>query len=282
MQFIATGSSSYGMENMFSESLSGRKKVFELYPLTFGEFLTFRGVTYAAKDWRDAPFDTLEYARLSEYYEEYIRFGGFPQVVLAKSHDHKIDILKDIYSSYITIDIRTLADISNERNIALLARLLAERIGGRVEVSKLSQLTGMARQTITDYITLLEKTYLIRTIATHTANVDNQLVKAKKLYFCDTGIANIVTNLSSGAQFENTLSNQLAQEGSVEYFALKGGREIDFVVGAYAYEAKESTGQFDLAALARMARIARLERRRVITRTQPYEFDDCVWGGSIV
>jgi hypothetical protein len=152
IKFIVTGSSSYYLKNLFSESLSGRKKIFELYPLDFGEFLTFKEIPYHADTWKDTSFNNPEYSRLSSYYEEFIRFGGFPQVVLAPEEQQKHDILLDIMSSYVNIDIRSLADFSDERNLYSLAKLLAGRIGSRVEYTKLSSLTGLSRPTVTNYI----------------------------------------------------------------------------------------------------------------------------------
>ena len=95
IKFILTGSSSYYLKNLFTESLSGRKKLFELYPLDFGEFLTFKNVSHKTLDIIDdaKSFSTHEYERLKAYYEEYIEFGGFPSVVLAKSVKEKMDML---------------------------------------------------------------------------------------------------------------------------------------------------------------------------------------------
>src|SRR3990167_3380820 len=213
IKFIVTGSSSYYLKNLFSESLSGRKKLFELFPLDFGEYLTFKEVQHSPLDWREGQFNNLEYNRLSSYYEYYIRFGGFPQVVLAQSEAEKRDILSDIMSSYVNIDIRSLADFSDERNLYSLAKLLAGRVGNRVEYSNLSRLIGISRPTVTNYISFFEKTYLINTVTVHTKSVDREIVKSKKLYFCDTGLANILAELSSGVQFENTLFNQIARLG---------------------------------------------------------------------
>jgi predicted AAA+ superfamily ATPase len=78
IKFIVTGSSSYYLKHLFTESLAGRKKVFELFPLDFGEYLTFKDVYHKDIDSWNQDFNLDEYRRLSGYYEEYIRFGGFP------------------------------------------------------------------------------------------------------------------------------------------------------------------------------------------------------------
>ena len=282
IKFIVTGSSSFYLKNLFSESLSGRKKIFELFPLDFGEFLTFKDIKYSEADWRKKPFNKFEYDRLSSYYEEYVRFGGFPQVVLSQSETEKKDILLDIMSSYVNIDIRSLADFSDERNLYSLAKLLSGRIGSRVEYSTLSRMIGLSRPTVTNYIAFFEKTYLISTIPVFTKNIGREIVKSKKLYFCDTGLANILSEISSGAQFENTLFNQLSRVGSLQYYALKTGNEVDFILnGTLAIEAKETPTENDLTTLSRLSSTSGLSDFRLIGRYQSPRFDNCVWGGSI-
>ena len=283
IKFIVAGSSSYYLKNLFSESLSGRKKLFELSPLGFGEFLTFKEISYTAIDWEKTKFDLMEFNRLSGFYEEYLRFGGFPQVVLAKSDAEKRDILADIMSSYVNIDIRSLADFSDERNLYSLAKLLAARVGNRVEYSNLSRLTGLSRPTVTNYVQFFEKTYLVKTIGVYTKSVDREIVKSRKLYFCDTGLANILAELSGGAQFENTLFNQLAKSGQVQYYALKTGQEIDFVFNEnLAIEAKETSIEADLSYLTRMASTAQISDFRLVGRYQSPKFTDYIWAGSIM
>ena len=283
IKFIVTGSSSYYLKNLFSESLSGRKKVFELYPLDFSEFLTFREVPFSRQDWLNESFSTLEYNRLSSFYEEFVAFGGFPQVVLAGSEKEKRDILADIMSSYVNIDVRSLADFADERNLYLLAKLLAGRVGSRIEYAKLSRLMGLSRPTVTNYISFFEKTYLIDTIGVYTKNIDREVVKARKLYFCDTGLANILAELSSGHQFENTLFNQLARQNSLQYCSLKSGNEIDFVLnGECAIEAKETPTSDNLSRLSRMATIAGLNNYRLVGRNISPKFKNYIWAGSVL
>lgn len=283
IKFIVTGSSSYYLKNLFSESLAGRKKIFELFPLDFGEFLTFKGVLYTPLNWEKNDFNVDEYHRLSSYYDEYIRFGGFPQVVLAQSNEEKKDILLDIMSSYVNIDIRSLADFADERNLYSLAKLLASRVGSKVEYSRLSRLIGISRPTITNYISFFEKTYLINLVSIYTKNNDRALVKSKKLYFCDTGLANMLAEISGGSQFENTVFNQLAHNSLVQYFSLKNGQEIDFVVQeSLALETKETPIFEDLETLAKVAVQAKIKEHRLVGRNKTPKFSNYVWGGSIL
>ena len=282
IKFLVTGSSSYYLKNLFSESLAGRKKIFELYPLDFGEFLTFRAISFQKGTFMNARFISDEYTRLSVYYEEFIRFGGFPEVVLARNDNEKTDYLQDIISSYINIDVKALIDFKSQRDIYTLVKMLATRTGTRLDYSKLSRLSGLSRITVQNYIELFEKTYLLALVPVFTKNIDREIVKAKKIYLCDTGILNILAEVDGGSQFENALYNQLRSHGELSYYALKSGEEIDFVFNqSIACEAKESPTAMDARALSRLAKNAGLSRTRLIGRRETPKFTKYIWGGAI-
>ena len=285
IKFILTGSSSYYLKNLFTESLSGRKRLFELYPLDFGEFLTFKNVTYIPLENLDKPgsFNVSEYDRLKAYYEEYIEFGGFPKVVLAQSAEEKRSILDDIISSYINIDIKSIADFRDSSAIISIAKMLTGRIGSKLDYSKISRLTGLSRPTVQNYIYLFERTYLISLVPVFTENQDREIVKAQKVYFSDSGLAGILNTIDSGAKFENAVFNQLRHKGKIQYFSLKNGREIDFIVNEkLALETKETPIESDAKTLRDLSKKASVESSRLVGRYQTPNFSDYLWGGSIV
>ncbi|MBM4177276.1 AAA family ATPase, partial [Candidatus Gribaldobacteria bacterium] len=94
IKFIVSGSSSFYLKNLFSESLAGRKKIFELFPLDFGEFLNFKNRSQKQNnpDVFKGNFQKSEYQRLRSFYDDFINFGGFPEVVLSKTIDEKKDL----------------------------------------------------------------------------------------------------------------------------------------------------------------------------------------------
>lgn len=283
-KFILTGSSAYYLRNAFNESLAGRKKLFEIFPLTFAELLTFNGVPFTPlADWQAARFLKSEYSRLKAFYEEYIRFGGFPEVVLAESEADKKDLISDILSSYINYDIAILADIRKSTELYKLVRLLSNRIGSRLDISKLTSFTQLSRPTVENYLELLEQSYLIKTIPVLANSPDREIVKARKLYFTDNGIANFTAELSSGAQFENAVFNQLHSTGEVAYFQQKNGREIDFILAhKLALEVKETATESDLKNVEGLAQKLGITQRYVVGRHPYHVFDGMIWGGMIV
>ncbi|MBU4141523.1 ATP-binding protein [Patescibacteria group bacterium] len=282
IKFIVTGSSSYYLKNLFSESLAGRKKIFELFPLDFGEFLVFKNIAFKEENFFELEFSNAEYERLRVYYEEYLEFGGFPEVVLSETDEEKKDLLKDIISSYVNIDIKSLADFRKGKNVYNLIKMLAVRAGSRVDYAKLSRLAGISRQTVTSYIDFFEKTYLLRRAPVFTASPDREIVKAQKLYFSDNGILNVLADLSGGAKFENALFCQLRHKGEIRYYSLKSGREIDFVLdGKMALEAKETPAEKDKNELSVLSQIAGLKKFRLIGRYPSPGFKDYIWGGDV-
>jgi uncharacterized protein len=283
IKFVVTGSSVYYLKNQFTESLAGRKKLFDVYPLDFGEWLRFRGVSAASLPWAEAAlFLRAEYERLKGYYEDYIQFGGFPEVVLAEAAADKRDLLNDILSSYINYDILTLADIRNPTNLYKLIRLLAVRVGTKLDIAKLTSFVGLSRQTVENYLTLLEESYLIQTIPVLANSPDREIVKARKLYFLDNGIASVAGEPGSGVMFENAIFNQLHQRGGVAYYQLKTGREIDFVLDkTIGIEVKETAAEADLRNVQSLGQNLSLTQHYVVGRYPIRVFDGFIWGGFI-
>ena len=282
IKFIVTGSSAYYLKNQFTESLAGRKKLFEIYPLDFSELLLFRGVPASSMVWEASHFVRAEYERLKSYYEEYILFGGFPEVVLADAMADKQDLLSDILSSYINFDILTLSDIRDPANLYKLIKLLADRIGTKLDISKLTSLISLSRQTVENYLDLLEKSYLIRTVPVVSKSADREIVKARKLYFLDNGLASLAGDLGSGARFENAVFNQLLHRGNVAYYQLKTGREIDFIIDeTVGIEVKETATEGDLKQVQTLGKNLDLTHQYVVGRHPLRVFEGYIWGGFL-
>jgi predicted AAA+ superfamily ATPase len=283
-KFIVTGSSSFYIKNHFSESLAGRKRIFEMHPLDFEEFLTFKELdTKRIQGERMQPFLPRYFENYQPYYEEYIRFGGLPEVVLAEKAEDKISYLKDVLNSHIELDVKLLGDVSASDDLYKLIHLLANRVGSKLDYTKIGSLLGVNRNKVKDYIQLLEHTYLIRTVDVYASGADKIVSKQPKLYFTDNGLLQLCGQLSSGSIFENAVCNQLALLGELTYFEKNSGTEIDFVLyKSTAVEVKETPGDFDLRALERRSKMIKAEQYWLIGRKlAPSGFDEFIWGGSL-
>lgn len=283
IKFILTGSTAYYLKNQFNESLAGRKKIFEIYPLSFNELLRFNGIEMPPTDhfW-EQPFSAHTYEHLKHYYDEYINFGGFPEVVLTDKMADKKDLIQDILSSYINLDIAAITDFKKSRDVYKLIKLLAARIGTKLDVSKIAVATGLSRGSIEQYLELFEQSYLMRTIPVTSNSPDREIVKARKIYFLDNGIAAVAGELGSGTKFENAVFNQLRFFGTVSYYQLKTGNEIDFILDKKrAFEVKETAYDNDLRNLKNLAKNLDIDPCYLIGRHPGSTFEGWIWGGLI-
>ena len=286
IKFLLTGSSSYYLKHFFSESMAGRKIVYEMFPLGFGEFLDFHGIPYRRRSsFEEMRFDEYEFNRLKTHYDEYVMFGGIPNVVLEPKVDVKREILNDIFSSYINLDVQTMADFRKIGELQQLLKALAIRIGNKLDYTKLSQIVGISRPTLNEYLEFLEKTYIIRRLPAY-AGPDKAVALSKKLYFCDNGIASILAHPGDGALFENAINNQLRDYGDLAYFSKRNEYEIDFVLTSQnsqpiGLEVKYHPIAMDDQKLIRISKINGLSQFRVIGRVPTPGFRDFIWGGLI-
>lgn len=268
IKFYLTGSGSFYLKNLFSESLSGRKFIFELYPLDFEEFLWFKNQKISL---------SADYDLLSGLYREYLDYGGFPGVVLEDSADKKLMKLDDVLGSYFQIDVKNLAGFRDNDNLKKLLFLLSARVGGKPEIGKLAEALSVSRQTIYQYLNFFEQTYLIHLLRPLSGSRDVQIKVMPKLYFCDTGILNRIGQISAGQLFENKVFNQLFVtetyrsgaanylKDKINYYQEKSGAEIDFVAAGTAYEAKLTAGESDVRKLKKIAARVGIPRIKVVS-----------------
>jgi uncharacterized protein len=285
IKFLVTGSSSFYLKHHFSESLAGRKRIYEMYPLSFGEYLRFKEIRLVEADETEFPrFNLSMYNRMKPHYEDFITFGGFPEVVLTEDREDKEEYLKDIINAYIELDIKLLSDFSATDDLYKLIRLLGNRIGSKTDFTKLSDILGINRQKIKDYLQLLEHTYFMQLIPPFSKNPDREISLQKKIYFSDTGILNVIGVQSQGALFENAVALQLMRKGEVNYYARKTGQEIDFILDKKeAVEVKETPSASDLNTLTKRAQSLNLSEMHLVGRYfPPSGFKDFTWAGDLI
>lgn len=271
-KFYLTGSSSFYLKNLFSESMMGRKFLFEMFPLDFEEFLQFKDSRLSL---------TSGFEMLNGFYQEYLQYGGFPSVVLSSSPDRKNIELDNILGSYFQLDVQSLANFHDNKSLHSLLLLLTERVGSHLDMSKLAQTLEVSRGTIGNYLNFFEQTYLITLLRPFSPSHDVSLRHLPKLYFCDTGLINRISQISLGSLFENKIFNQLwirqkynhpsAVFDPLNYYQKKTGAEIDFIVlnQRSAYEVKTTATMSDVNNLNKIATKLELKSSKVITLNLP-------------
>lgn len=267
IKFFLSGSSSFYLKNLFSESLAGRKYIFELFPLNFREFMQLKNPTIRLDVLKSKKISQSMFAQVERYYNEYILFGGFPGVVQKETVQEKKAMLSDIFSSYFQLEVIMLGDFKKINVIRDLMLLLMERVGSKLDIQKLSRELGVARDTINNYIAFLENTYFIRLIRPFSRNRDSEIRNAPKFYLCDSGIINQFAKVSSGALFENVIFSALRNKGEINYYQKKSGVEIDFIVNKEtAYEVKMKPYEQDVKRLGVVSRELGLSDYKIISQ----------------
>ncbi|MBI4225506.1 ATP-binding protein [Candidatus Roizmanbacteria bacterium] len=268
IKFFLTGSASFYLKNLFSESLAGRKYIFELFPLDFEEFLWFNKVSYRKpKFTQDIDENTFEL--FSNLVEEYILYGGMPEVVLTKKTSEKREMMSDIFTSYFQMEVKVLGDFRKNQAIRNLILLLAKRVGQKVDIQRLSQELSISRQTIYEYLEFLTGTYLIGLVPAYGGG-DTVVRKQKKVYFIDSGFLSNFQNSHSGSLFENVVLQVLRSWGKIYYFQ-KNSKEVDFIVKdekatTWAFEVKETATASDERNLNRLVKKLKIQNSYLVAR----------------
>ncbi len=285
IKFFLTGSSSFYLKNLFPESLAGRKVIFEMFPLTFEEFLIFKQVkTERQTTFKDKARqkNRIAYEKTKKYFEEYLTFGGFPQVVLADDESQKKLYLKDIFTSYFEMDIRRLADFRQMSAFRDLLLLLMQRVGSKLEISKLASEIGISRETVYSYLAFLEGSYFISRIPPFSRSVDREVSGARKVYFCDNGMINLFGKVSDGALLENAVFMNLRHLGKVNYYQKRSGAEIDFILPDHriALEVKKRADEKDFKKLKRLCDALNLKECYIISQDYS-DLPECILASDL-
>ncbi len=272
VKFFITGSCSFYIKNLFSESLAGRKVIYELYPLDFEEFLIFKEVEsprYVSFTDKDTKKNQILYEKLKKLYNEYLEFGGFPQVVLESDPKQKIKQIADIFTSYIEKDVRQLADFRVITVFRDLLFLLMQRVATKLNVTRLSSELGISRETIYSYIAFLEGTYFLFLLPPFSRSVDREVSGTKKVYICDNGIITYLATISEGNRLENAVYLNLRKYGKLRYYQKRSGAEIDFLLTDknVAFEVKNRGSFPDYCKLEKVSRSIGFNSFYVITQS---------------
>jgi len=270
IKFFLTGSASFYLKNLFSESLSGRKYLYELFPLNFAEFLRLKAVRISLPV--EGVFSETVFNKLSVLYDEYVEYGGFPEVILEETPAGKKAKLGDIFTSYYQLEVLRLGDFRKNSVVRDLMILLASRTGSKLEVSGLASDLGVSRITINEYLSFMESTYFIGLVRPYSRNKNSELKRMPKVYLADSGLANLLGSPEKGPLFENNVYQNLKLNGTVNYYEKKSGGEIDFILnGQKAYEVKSKPDARDAANLADLCKILKISDFGIVSRSYSEE-----------
>ncbi len=225
VQLLVSGSSAFELNNQINEPLTGRKWEYNLFPVSWEELENYIG-----------------FVKADQQLELRILYGMYPDVI--NNPGEEIEILKQLANSYLYKDILSFGGIRKPQVLEKLVKALALQIGNEVSYNELSQLIGVDKNTVSSYIDLLTKGYIVYRLPSFSRNLRNEIKSNQKIYFYDTGIRNMVignfntldTRNDKGALWENFLISERLK-GNAYYESLTNSyfwrtaqqQEIDYV-----------------------------------------------------
>ncbi|MEK6656518.1 MAG: ATP-binding protein, partial [Nitrospirota bacterium] len=257
VKLIVSGSSSFAIKDKFKDSLVGRTVNFEIFNLSFKEFLLFK--QYAYEEGKVCTKKKTD--ELKALFKEYILYGGYPKIVLTPEIDKKEKYLQQIIDTYVKKDIRDLADVKDIDKFNKLLEALASQSGQQINITELSNTTRIAKQTIEKYLFIMENIYIVKLVRPFSRNIRSEFFKLPKIYFYDTGLMQMLwlKGLQKeiiGNVYETGIFAELVKKYTKDvifYWRTKDKKEIDFILRIkkqlLPIEAKLNFEQFNPSAI---------------------------------
>jgi uncharacterized protein len=250
-RFLLTGSANVLLLPHLADSLAGRMEILRLYPLAESE-LERRQSGFLEGIFRGTmKMRTVD--RLGDELMERIARGGYPPAVARASHHRRAAWYRDYVEAMVQRDVRELARIASLDALPRLLELAAGQTARLINVSELASPFQLSRPTIRDYITLLERVFLLEELPPWHNNRLSRLIKTPKLHLTDTGLCCALLGLDAAAlaHDRNTLGQlletfvyqELRRQASwrdddirFHHFRDKDGAEVDIVLERGARE----------------------------------------------
>lgn len=236
VKIFVSGSSSNLLSKEYGKLLTGRHLTVSVFTLSFKEFLEFKGFKLDI-------LSEKKIAQIKKLFEEYLAFGGFPEVVLSTKSE-KENLLNQLFLDIISRDILARVGIRKERFLEDFAYYLCGNISNLLSFNKMrnhfsNRGIKISVPTLESYLNLTENAFLFFETLIFSYSIKSQLQYPRKIYCLDNGLANLI-----GFKFSENIGriyeNMVAIEFYRKYFNVPGAeifywkdpknREVDFVI----------------------------------------------------
>lgn len=192
LSVVVTGSSSFELAGQIGEPLTGRKTTKYLLPISLHELLTN---------------DITPQQTINQELPSWLVYGMYPDVITAKTNQERKDFLREIVDSYLLKDILIYQEVKGSKVLLQLLILLAHQVGSEVSLTELGSSLGIDKNTVSRYLDLFEKAYIIFRLGGFSRNLRSEVTKTAKYYFYDVGIRNAVINNFNSLSVRNDIGN---------------------------------------------------------------------------
>lgn len=231
IKIFVSGSSANLLSKEYSKLLTGRHLTTHVTPLSFKEFLHFNNIKISLKN-----ITEKDESILKKKLTEYIKTGGFPDVVLGKEKD---DIISQLFTDIVTRDVLSRIDVRKEDIVEEFSYYLASNVSHLLSFNKMknyftSRGMKISVPTLTNYFWHLKNAFLFTDSLIYSYTIKDQMQYPRKIYCVDNGIVNVVgfkVSQNIGMLYENTVASELIRRGKkIYYWKNRQQEEVDFVV----------------------------------------------------
>ncbi len=177
VKILASGSSAFDLSNKLGEPLTGRKRTFNLFPISQSEYSKTESIV-----------------ETKSKLKERLIFGSYPELLQLNSRNEKSMYLTELINSYLLKDILEFDGLRNAKKILDLLKLIAYQIGKEVSLSELGNNLGLHKDTVAKYLDLLSKVFVVYRLDGYSRNLRKEVSKMSRWYFYDNGIRNAIIN----------------------------------------------------------------------------------------
>ena len=268
-KLFITGSSANLLSSEIATSLTGRNIRVELYPFSFKEYLESK--QFKVKK----TYITKERAQLTKLLNEYLIFGGFPEIIVSKDYEE----LNQIYQDIIIKDLLVRLQIRDNKDFRELALYLLSNISKKISYNNLKKLLQFSNTSkVKNYIEALIEAYLFFSISKYDVSIKKQIRNEKKIYCIDQGIINATAfkfSKEEGRIIENTVFLELKRRKKEIYyeeektecdFLIKKGLNIVQAIQVTVSLANEKTKQREIKGLLNTINKYNLKEGTIITK----------------
>jgi len=227
IKIVISGSNSSLLQTEYSTYLVGRSLSYEVFPLSFPEFLQFKDVKIA--NYADL---IANKSLIKNLLEEYFKFGGFPEVVMENDENMKFTLLKEYYNAIVFRDVIARYEIRERKKMERLGVYLLTNIANMLSGRSLEKTIGLNVHTIQEYLDDLEEAYLVFFVNHFSYSLKSQYTYPRKVYCIDLGMRGAISfrfSADLGRLLENMVFLKLRSMGEVYYWK-DGKTDIDFIL----------------------------------------------------
>jgi predicted AAA+ superfamily ATPase len=225
-----TGSNSKLLSTEIATALRGRTLSFEVYPLSFAEYLSFKGITvdlYASKS----------LAHIKNAQNSFLKEGAFPEILFLDDA-YKNRVLQEYFNVLLYKDLAERYHITNTVALKFFLKRLIASSTKQISINKIynelkSSGLKIGKNTLYDFLEYAQNVYMALTLQKYDNSLVNKELGEKKIYSIDIGLNNATEFKFSddrGKALENAVFLELKRRGKEIYYYRDSSSECDFVI----------------------------------------------------